>query len=301
MLRKIMLSSLLLMVIASSAFAVAIPFKIDLGSLGLTTGAYDADAQTSLMSQISFVQTSEILQNVDTTTGTLTSFNEDGIGYATSFTPIVSGGFDSEGLATGDVNNPGLFEMTFQFTGLQGNVVNFVNDTIFFDFANIGSISIWVDQLDYLNTTGDAGTDHDAINTLDPDYLNTYAGFGDGIKIAELDVLSGHGTLNVNDGKGDTHLVLDFVDNANYYGIWLDEFGNDLVKLSAQLPIYFETTDTTQKSFESYPALSQPAQSYTFLTAGNGGMEPNVVPEPSTFLLLGGGLLGLGFYARRKK
>ena len=38
-----------------------------------------------------------------------------------------------------------------------------------------------------------------------------------------------------------------------------------------------------------------------FYTRTDGSFQPGVVPEPSTFLLLGGGLMGLGFYARRRK
>jgi hypothetical protein len=52
--------------------------------------------------------------------------------------------------------------------------------------------------------------------------------------------------------------------------------------------------------FTSTVGITDIAQVRVDAIAGNGGIDVNAVPEPSTFGLIGSGLLGLGFLRRRK-
>ena len=146
------------------------------------------------------------------------------------------------------------------------------------------------------------------INTFDPESNSAYSGYDNGIKIAELVVTAGNGSLDVggaNKGNGSTFLTLEFVDNPLFYGIWFDENGNDLVQTYAGMSLLIGFVDTTQTDLESDPDfdinnIDDTVTEYTFNSAGNGGLEIAVVPEPGTMALLGLGLLGIAGITRKR-
>lgn len=240
------------------------------------------DGKTGLMSEIQIVQTSEVLQN---TFGGFPAgpFSENGVGYASAYT-MVGIYQDNEGL-----NALGGYELTFQFNNLSGNATGYNQTTgvVDFTFNPTGNVSA------YLSTPNR----NPNINTFDPDFIANYSNYGDGFKIAELTVLGGTGNLDISGagiGNGSTFLDLAFIDNSNYYGIWFDENNVDLVQNFGSLVLAF--VDTTQTDAETYTGQD----ALRILTAGNGGLELAVVPEPGTILLLGFGLLGLSAISRRK-
>ena len=278
-----------LMLVSTPAWSVSVNYYLDLNSSLTSLGVTPTDdGITGLLSQISFVQNSVIEQSASGLGGTLVqgdAFTEDGVGYADGFS-YVNPGVDSEGLDS-------RYELTFTFTDLAGTVSSFDLNEVNFNFNNIGTVSAYLSEVNRnIN-----------IDINDPKPLSDYSNYNDGIKIGEFSVLSGSGNLLLSGpaaGNGGTFLNLKPIDDSAYYGIWFDSLDRDLFQELQLLTFFF--ADSTQTALESDPAFpTDGATSYTLLSTGNGGIRANVVPEPSTFLLLGAGLLGIGFIARRKE
>ena len=136
---KILFAVLLCVFLLSGpAAAQKIPFYLD-----LPAGYGTDDGVTGVMSEISFVQDSEIIQNA---IGGIPagSFTEAGVGFSDGYT-FVAIGNDDEGLD--DTGNPGGYEMTFVFN-LSGAVTSFDNatETANFTFAPGGTVEVFVDN-----------------------------------------------------------------------------------------------------------------------------------------------------------
>ena len=82
-------------------------------------------------------------------------------------------------------------------------------------------------------------------------------------------------------------------------GVWFDASHNDLAATDPlNWVLGFSTTNASLVQ-DSMVWTSPSVQEFEI--GGNGQFRLTVVPEPSTLLLLGSGLMGLGFYARRRK
>ncbi|MCE5311701.1 MAG: PEP-CTERM sorting domain-containing protein [Nitrospiraceae bacterium] len=121
--------------------------------------------------------------------------------------------------------------------------------------------------------------------------------FTDGIKLADIKLFSGNGSL-VNFANpairdtGSTFTTWRIVDVPT--GVWFDALGNDMeALLEAYGYVDVNTIIAANVTIITGPNGSQ------ILTRNTGDANYGV-PEPSTILLLGAGLFGLGLYARKR-
>lgn len=238
--------------------------------------------------EITLIGTS-LIEN-DAYPATNVGFSEKGAFSATSF---VNGGSPIPVATTGLGLN---YELTSLFTadGVNTNA-DLTNQT--FDF-NTGTLDIYIDtNLNFGSTDSFYGTD-------------------DGIHIASFNLDYGDGNLDFTTPAGpDGRIDIQFSANTSQLtngfapGYWFDVDGNDfsdftfptiaLGLVDGNNNILEEGDLEGTNTISEFGVLPNPPNA--FYTRTDGSFQPAVVPEPSTFLLLGGGLIGLGFYARRRK
>lgn len=143
---------------------------------------------------------------------------------------------------------------------------------------------------------------------------NDFYGSESGIKIASFDIISGGGFTNPNTtpaGSVSTQLVSSFL-NPGYF---FDPYGNDIALQSYPIEWLFALSNVTasynsvqatnplftQALFNSFGIIASDSVPFSFYVSNSGEFTIGVVPEPSTMLLLGAGLLGLGVVSRRRK
>jgi len=162
-----------------------------------------------------------------------------------------------------------------------------------------GTFEIWFDDgsgYDYA-TAGDAAT---------------YYGANDGIKIATFDLVSGEGTINPS-GIPNGQLTISYEASEILAGYF---FSPDMTDLSTLDPISltlgFSTTnaswvenpsDTVEAEltdYASYGGVVPNNPPTDFWLSANGQLRIDIVPEPTTMLLFGIGLLGIAGISRRK-
>lgn len=291
--KSLVLTFCLGLLLVTGGTGYAIPLIWDVGAAGAPGTAFDANTLTGIFDQIGFdSQTSTIQYDTDSS-GTLTvgdRFNDSGDLRVNGL--IAAGIIDTEGL-----NQFGGYEVTATWNNLTGYVAGISGPPTNTELDLIydgGTINFYLDT--GLNSlfANPAGTN--------PKAGAGGTGFGDGTLLATLSLIRGVGNTFLDftgsdlGNRGVVELEMQFTYMLDNF--WLNEFGIDLLDLNPIL-WHFMTTDMNIDTPTQDPGVPAGAL-YTAYSNQNGSAELTVVPEPSTMLLLGGGLIGLAFVARKR-
>ena len=199
--------------------------------------------------------------------------------------------------ATEALNGGGGYEITFYWNNLAGSIV---------DTEMTGNVYTQI-TTEYsagskINFQYDRGQNHAdiAYGTSIPD--TTYM---DGQRLMEFTIAGGEGIMWFNtDGTFDKSTY----DLFGYYSMM--DTTEPFPVLSADTPmalaelvtLSWVVGATNGRDREGMPPIiTYTADGMTVESIFNSDTSIDVVPEPSTIILLGSGLMGLGFYARRRK
>lgn len=202
------------------------------------------------------------------------------------------------------------YQLTFDFSVDNYNPDLFANPGTFTHVApnfTDGLLDIWVDGPDngFTQAIGGLGS-----------------GFQDGVQIAQFEIIPGDGgvfTVATRDGSDDASFSLVWA----LPGIFFDKNGNDLALLGdALVAITDSNLDADPNNVGGFNVGGGPGDylpnleanwaansGFTYDSTGtpfgffveeDGSARLAVVPEPSTFVLLFAGLIGLGFIGRKK-
>lgn len=283
----------LLLATASPGFAF--PSMWDVGAAGAPAFG-DANTRTGVFDQFGFTSQTSTIQfdtdlSGDVSVGDI--FSDSGNMRVNDL--IAAGIIDQEGL-----NQLGGYELTGIWNNVAGHITSVtggVSNTQLGLKYTSGTLNF------YLDTDLDSIFANPAGSTPPAGAGGT--GFGAGLNTTPVF------TLEIIDGIGNT--FIDFTGNAlgnqgsvdlqlqvtsMLPGFWLNAAGIDVTTLNPVL-WHFITTDMNIDTPSQ--ALGVPVGAlYTAYSNQNGSALVTVVPEPSTMLLLGGGLLGLGWIGRKK-
>lgn len=284
------------MLVSSLSYAVPLDVQFDAGKGGYTGTIFDADTLTDPWDEIS----------IRADTGT-TQFDDDGNGLDVGDTFKDSGhakwisynflpGFnDSEGL-----DQSGGYDVTIEWSDVTG----YISQESGTDPINQNTIYTGGIFDFYFDPTGD--TDFGA--TTNPANDSGFESGGGGeIHFMTIGNLSGTGTntFDVNSTGG-----LEFSQGASQFrgqvtslsAGYLTEYPSGL-DLNTYVNLNFlfgELNQNTQSDGIIQTNTGQQDELFTVYSRHDGSMSFDVVPEPSTLLLFGTGLLGLAGLGRRK-
>lgn len=232
----------------------------------------------------------------------LNDTNTNGIVDAGDFYTVTGKGAASSLLSDQDGNiSPlgfglaGFFELTFDFnvnvlvTSVVGADINFTH------MAGTDSLRFYLDDLDAANLDGGVKSNP-----------GTGLGYTDGTKVLTFDVLAGEGgSVNVStlfDGSDDASFLLAAINTA---GIFEDASG-DPFAIGSTLALTDSNFDLDSNNNNALDetrggfGCTAANQSAGFFCGVEDGTVRFAVPEPGTLAIMGLGLLGLGWSARRK-
>ncbi len=261
-------------------------------SAGYDYGGFDGDGITESFSELSYV--ADTTSHVNTSTGSILDF---GNGYIDSL--IFSSGNtsgDSEGLN----QTPGGYEVTFAWDNLAG----YIDPVLTTPLQQVSK---------YTSGTIDFFLDFSLNGTLGNNFAVTDdSGITDGTLIATVEITEGHNTINYdtagNITGGSYNLTGVFSPNSNFYdNFWFDSSdGNDLKEKFVQFEFLYANTNGDNNAQTlvqtNTPGTTSGGFDYDFTIDSRHDSSIGVgpIPEPSTIILLGAGLLGTGIMLRRK-
>ncbi|MGE4343949.1 MAG: flocculation-associated PEP-CTERM protein PepA [Geoalkalibacter sp.] len=256
---------------ATSAPAAFINTYWDLNTVDNAFFPVIGDGVTEAFSEITYyAQTNSIITN--------TGFISDtGLARATGLN-FVSG--NSPGDDEGFLTSTG-YGFTFAWDDLEGVVT-----------SNVGGV---IEAL-YTSGTFNFYIDYDPYATN----FDTPGSFTDGTPVATVDVTSGGYRLDTNGGAGSSYIITgtftSILDNFWYQADTGADLSDDL--LDKGWVFAYTAGDNDPGSLEI--TVDNDDGSLHVFSTHDSSVSVGVVPEPSTIILLGAGLLGTGVMLRRK-
>ena len=280
--------------------AFALPFHWDVSTLGVTatgTPAVNGGNAVDFPSDMTTSGSSTIQQSLtggadDTVLDDGDTFDEYG-----GLTILSSGGWPTFTGEEGFLLDSGDTKAYIVYEGLSGEIFNhddggtpttgadtIGDDTFFLNFyAGVGDIAFYIDD-DFDPTNGGATT-----------------------KVADLELVQGFGTSPfpvLEFDEGQFGLVAEFtsvLDNFWYTKLFGDPTGQDLLDIINDPALaVFAASFNLGATLVSDSVFDNTDGEIEFRVLNEGSIEISVVPEPTTMLLFGFGLLGIAGATRRK-
>lgn len=294
---SLLLAPLFLAVVSTPAFSAALSTYWDVNPYGITDGI------TEDFDRISYEADTTSVQYDSDGSGTLSVgdiFVDSGNAYATALQGS-GANVDSDGL---NLQIPAIdiygYVFTFAWEDLTGFVYDInpgaTTDAVVTRYTS-GTITFWLDSI--LNGVPTLGA---GFSTSDDMFIDR----GDAQIVAEVEIIFGTGNITL-DKAG--NLLTGSYNLTGLFTLLTEDFwfeastGDDLGPKYVEIGwlLGFTSGDTTDRRFtQTFSTDPNDGILWTIDSRHSSNFEIEVIPEPSTIVLLGAGLLGAGLYLRRK-